>query len=98
MTKNFVFIGTFHDFLKDPRKQGPVRGCQIVYFNTQNTNLGIFWRAFEWEMLVYYMTVWNILMRFGIFFPFGLVCGHLVHFPALVCLNQEKSGNPGHVS
>jgi hypothetical protein len=27
--------------------------------------------------------------------PFGLVCGPLVYFPNLECLDQEKSGNPG---
>jgi hypothetical protein len=26
--------------------------------------------------------------------PFGIVCGHLIFFPVLVCLGQEKSGNP----
>jgi hypothetical protein len=27
--------------------------------------------------------------------PFGKVCGHLVYFPVLVRLDQDKSGNPG---
>jgi hypothetical protein len=35
-------------------------------------------------------------MPIGIFYGhFGIVCSHLVHFPVLVYLNQEKSGNPG---
>jgi hypothetical protein len=26
--------------------------------------------------------------------PFDIVCGHLVYFSVLVCLDQEKPGNP----
>jgi hypothetical protein len=44
----------------------------MVCFQTKNPNLGKFWRAFEWKMLVYFMAVWNILRSFGIFY------GHLV--------------------
>jgi uncharacterized membrane protein len=69
----------------------------MVYFQTQNPNLDKFWRALLWKMLVYFMTIWNILRTFGI------ICGRLVFFvaiwyifPILVCLDQEKSGNPGH--
>jgi hypothetical protein len=36
------------------------QGCQMVCFQTKNPNLGKFWRALEWEMLVY-------LWSFGIF-------------------------------
>jgi hypothetical protein len=46
-------------------------------------------------MLVYFMTIRNILR------PFGIINGRLVYFvfiwyifPNLVCLDQEKSGNP----
>jgi hypothetical protein len=50
-------------------------------------NLGKFWSALEWKMLVYFMTIWNILrpfgvfitvwyslLSFGIFLPFWYVC------------------------
>jgi hypothetical protein len=42
------------------------------------------------------MTIWNILLPFVIMYiwPFGIVRGHLVCFPVLVSLYQEKSGNP----
>jgi hypothetical protein len=47
-------------------------------------------------MMVYFMTIRNIL------WPFGIIFGRLVKFVAigyifsiLVCLDQEKSGNPG---
>jgi hypothetical protein len=76
-----------------------MQGCQMVYFQTKNPNLGTFLRAFEWKMF------------FTILWPFGMFCGHLVYFmavwhslwsfgifsPILVFLDQEKSGNPCHM-
>jgi hypothetical protein len=41
-------------------------------FSNQNPVLGKFWRTLEWKMLVYFMTIWNILR------PFGIACGQLV--------------------
>jgi hypothetical protein len=38
--------------------------------------------------LVYFVAIWYNL------WPFVIVCGHLVNFPVLVFLDQEKSGNP----
>jgi hypothetical protein len=46
----------------------------MVCFQTKNPNLGQFWRALDWKMFVYFMAIWSILWRFGIF------CDHLVHF------------------
>jgi hypothetical protein len=67
----------------------------MVYFQTKYPNLGRFWRALEWEMLMHFMTIWNTLR------PFDIIRGSLVQFvaiwyifPILVCLDQEKSGNP----
>jgi hypothetical protein len=59
-------------------KRGNVQGCQMVYFQTKNPNLGILWRASERKILVYFKAIWNI------FRPFGICFGHLeilVHFP-----------------
>jgi hypothetical protein len=42
-------------------------------FGTKITNLGLFWRALEWKMLVNFMTILNILQLFGIF------CGQSLH-------------------
>jgi hypothetical protein len=42
----------------------------MVYFKTKSPNLGIFWRALEWKMLVYFMAIWYNV------WPFGVVCGH----------------------
>jgi hypothetical protein len=38
--------------------------------------------------LEYITAIWYNLQ------PFGVVCGHLVYFSVLVCLDKEKSGNP----
>jgi hypothetical protein len=46
----------------------------MVSFQTQNPNLGKFWRALDWKMLMYFVPVWNILHTAGIFYD------HLVHF------------------
>jgi hypothetical protein len=69
----------------------------MVYFNTKNPDLGKFWRALEWKMLVYFMTVleyiaaiWKILCQFG------TVCGLPVYFfPVWRVCTKNKSGNPG---
>jgi hypothetical protein len=33
------------------------QGCQMVCFKTKNPNLGKFYRALEWNMLVYFMVI-----------------------------------------
>jgi hypothetical protein len=48
------------------------QGCQMVCFQTKNPNLGKFWRALEWKMLLYFMIIWNIL------WPYGIMYGSLV--------------------
>jgi hypothetical protein len=56
-------------------------GCQMVYFHTKSFNLGIFRRALEWNILVYFISIWNILRPFWyILWPFGIYFGHLVYF------------------
>jgi hypothetical protein len=47
-------------------------------------NVAIFYGRLE-----HFMAIWYNL------WPFGIVGGHLVHFFVLVCLDHEKSGNPG---
>jgi hypothetical protein len=48
------------------------QGCQMVYFQTKNLNMGIFRRALECIVLLYFITVWNILR------PIGIMYGRLV--------------------
>jgi hypothetical protein len=66
----------------------------MVYFQTKNPYLGIFWRALEYTILVFFeplgifynylvcfMAIWYILWSFGIYllWSFGKYCGHLVY-------------------
>jgi hypothetical protein len=65
-----------------------VQGCQMVYFQTKNSNLGKFWRVLQRKMLVYFMSmfglfyghwkyvtaIWYILWPFGLFFPVLVCC------------------------
>jgi hypothetical protein len=69
------------------------RDCQMVYFETKNSNLGKFWRVLQWKMLAYFVAIWfwSILWPFGIFcchlymlWPFGIFCGYLVYF-VVIC-------------
>jgi hypothetical protein len=59
------------------------QGCQMVYFQTKNPNLGEFFRTLDGEMLIYlnfylecftdiciFMIIWYILCSFGTFFQF----------------------------
>jgi hypothetical protein len=71
----------------------------MVSFQTENPNLGKFWRALNWKVLIYIMAIWNILHTFGIFND------TLVHFmfiwyifSGLGIMYQEKSGNPAKES
>jgi hypothetical protein len=63
---------------------GSLQGCQKVYFQTKNPNMGKFWRA-----LIYFTAIWNIL------WPFGTACVRLVHFSGFGIVWREKSGKPG---
>jgi hypothetical protein len=60
----------------------------MVDFRTQNPNLGKFWSALDWEMLIYFMSIWIILRTWGISY------NRLVHFSGFRIMYQEKSGNP----
>jgi hypothetical protein len=54
----------------------------MVYFQTKNPNLGKFWRALVWKMLIYFMDIWNISTDiWDSLWPFGT-------------FYQEKPGKP----
>jgi hypothetical protein len=70
------------------------QGCQMVYYHSKNPNLGVNYWVYR-----YFITISNILR------PFGVLYGNLVWFvviwyifPVLVCLDQEKSGNPAYTT
>jgi hypothetical protein len=52
----------------------------MAYFQTKNPNLGKFWRVLEWEGLVYYLAMWNILWVYVILWQFGTFSPVLVYF------------------
>jgi hypothetical protein len=67
-----------------------------IFSNQKLSYLGKFWRVLQWKMLVNYMAIPSIFLRFGIF------CGRFVYFMVIWdifqhfgTLYQEKSGNPG---
>jgi hypothetical protein len=77
----------------------------MACFQTKDSNLGKYWRASDWKMIMYVMAIWNILWRFGIFYD------HLVHFvliwyifPVLVSCTKKNlatmleatKGDPRH--
>jgi hypothetical protein len=73
------------------------QGCQMVYFQTKNTNLGKFWKALKSKMSEYFMAIWNILWPFGTFYGhFGnLVVMWYIFFSVLVyCIKKNQSGSP----
>jgi hypothetical protein len=57
-------------------ESGLNQGCQMVYYQTKNTNLGKFWRVLHRKMLVSFMAIWSISWLLGIFY------GNLVYFTA----------------
>jgi hypothetical protein len=76
----------------------------MVYFQTKIRNLGKFCRVFQWKMLVYLMSIWSIILPFGIFcchlvyfetiwyilWPFSIFCDHLVYFSHFGKLYQKN--------
>jgi hypothetical protein len=76
-----------------------VQACQMVYFRTKNTILGKIRRALEWKTLCIFNDHWDYFTAIWYNkWPFGISNGHLVYFfRVLVCLHQEKSGNPAVV-
>jgi hypothetical protein len=41
------------------------QGCQMVYFQAKHPISGKIWRALKWKMLLYFITIRNILRPFG---------------------------------
>jgi hypothetical protein len=72
------------------------QGCQMVYFRTKNTNLGIFYRVLELKLYYIFMTIWNILLPFCIVYGLlvYLVCGHCVYFYRFGMFEQRKLWQP----
>jgi hypothetical protein len=72
--------------------------CQMVYFKTKSPSLGIFWRALEWKMLVYFLAIGYNLWQF-VYVPTAVWCSLWsfgIYFPYWYVWTNEISGNPGH--
>jgi hypothetical protein len=57
------------------------QGCQMVFFQTKNTNLGTFWRVLQWKMFEYFMSIRYILRPFGIFSGFWYIFSRKIWQP-----------------
>jgi hypothetical protein len=78
--------------------------CRVVYFHTQNTKLGIFWRALELKMWVhtfsghlqYFTTVWYMFSAapFGNFVVIWYVFSVLVYCPQKNLESLEECALP----
>jgi hypothetical protein len=67
----------------------------MVYFQTKNPNLGKFWRASDWKMLIYFMAVGKFDGHFGYFMTICyILCSFGTFFRFFGIMHQEKSGNP----
>jgi hypothetical protein len=63
-----------------------VQGCQMVCFQTKNSDLGKFWRVLQWKILVYFIAIWSILR------PFGIFCGNYIgiFFPVWIFWTKKN--------
>jgi hypothetical protein len=71
----------------------PEQGCQMVYFQAKNRDLGKFWRVSQWKMLVHFMVIWSIFRPFDIFYGHlvHLIGGNLSYFPPVsVCCARKN--------
>jgi hypothetical protein len=57
------------------------QGCQMVYFQTINPNLGKFWSALQCKMLVNFMVTWSFLLTLRIFYWVYFVVVWVYFFP-----------------
>jgi hypothetical protein len=85
-------LRTIQELQRSRCSGGLAQGCQMVYFQTKDPNLGKFRWALEWNRLVFSVVIWNILR------PFGNLVAIWYISPRFGTLCQEKSGNPGLAS
>jgi hypothetical protein len=63
----------------------------MVSFQTKNPNLGKIRRALDWKMLIYFMSIWNILQTFGMFYdPLVHLCSFGTFFPVSVSCTEKN--------
>jgi hypothetical protein len=78
---------------------GPKQGCQMVCFQTKNPILGKFWMVLQWKILVYFMTIWSILLQLEIFFSIWYILWSFdIFFPDLVFCTKKNLATLGQRS
>jgi hypothetical protein len=65
----------------------------MVYLQTENHNLGTFWKVLQWKILYFYGHLVYFTAKWYTLWPNGAFCGHLVYFSRFGMLYREKSGN-----
>jgi hypothetical protein len=91
-----TFFSPLFASLQNPDVQFDRRdqGCQMVYLQTKNPDLGKFWRVLQWKMMVYFMANWSILRQIGIFMAIWCILQRIgIFYGHFGMLYQEKSGN-----
>jgi hypothetical protein len=97
--RNFLSISFPRSTNKTNEKHIRAQGCQMVYFQTKDPNLGKFWSVLQWKLLVNFVAIRSILLPFRIFY--GLLVYFVVilaYFSRFGMLYQDKSGNPDPAS
>jgi hypothetical protein len=91
-----VYFATHDISFYWPDGRGSIPGLPDGLFSNPKSQLWLNLEGLGMENVViffdhleYFAAIWYNI------WPFGIVCGHLVYFYVLVCLEQEKSGNPG---
>jgi hypothetical protein len=75
-------------------QRSPIRGCQMVFFQTKNPNLGTFRKFLQLKMLVYFMPIWNILWPFAIFYGQWVILWYLGIFPPFWYIESRTIWQP----
>jgi hypothetical protein len=84
--KNLVTLFASNHFCATISNQG----CQMVYFQTQNPNLGKYLRALDWKMLIYFIAIWNILRTLGYFMTIWyILCSFVTFFRFWVSCTKQ---------
>jgi hypothetical protein len=66
-----------------------LKGCQMVYFQTKNPNLGKFWSVLQLKICTYFMTIWYILLPFRKFIAIWYILWSFWYiFPVLVYVSS----------
>jgi hypothetical protein len=66
----------------------------VEVFVPKNTNLGIFWRALRWKILVYFMVAWHFIAIWVRSVANWYFCGHFRKFLPFLFFVPRKIWQP----